>query len=436
MASFKNIISIADEGKIRINLIYAIEPDEYCRYRQYRRRFVNFKLTNYGQLLYISVGFVKRDGKLDLTTLNKRLYWSALVLAAFVLLTLCLQLVTVKGAAERTRYVAAVATLPGQLHEPVSTYTIQHIAGLLQSLQLGGDLSGLGVTQPVPSLDIVLGEDRFDMDSTLALLEDKRIRPARAKIELLVAKVERANQRRGRLLSYLPWASIAGVLAILLFVSQAWWRSRSTLIDNIAAVDEPIVALESEAFDDYLAKVLDEEMAFTGFRAKLNCLGFDQVTLPSELVLPIETAAEQFLRNSIEHGGRLSEDRLMSHKPEFLSVDVSLTETDSEYQLTVRDDGEGIDETEVVLRAIKLGLLTAEAARKIPKGQGIKYIFMSGYSGEKQAFGVSENSIGLDQVRRLVKQSGGVTGLQNSPGTYCQFTIRFNKAQSGELSVN
>jgi chemosensory pili system protein ChpA (sensor histidine kinase/response regulator) len=93
----------------------------------------------------------------------------------------------------------------------------------------------------------------------------------------------------------------------------------------------------------------------------------------------------------------------------------------------VRDDGEGIDETDVLLRAVKLELISAEQARKVPKGQGVKYIFMPGYSGEKQAFGVAENSISLDQIRRKVKRHGGSISLQNLPGSYCQLSVRFLK---------
>lgn len=360
-------------------------------------------------------------------TIHKRLYWAALILAIYVLFLLSAQLLTAKSASERASYTAAVATLPGRFHEPMSFYELEYMVELLQALQLGGDVSALGVKHLAPPLAEVLGEDRFDMDATLALLEDKRVRPALAKVELLAAKVERANERRGRIWSYLPWGSIAGIFAILLFLGQAWRRSRSKLTDNISIIDEPGEAPAPETFEEYLQKVIDEEFAFTGFKGKLNCTGFDKVTLPQELMAAVETAAEQLVRNSVEHGGRASEDRLMADKPEFLGIDVSLSENDSHYELVVRDDGEGIDETEVVLRAIKLGLLSAEDARRIPRGQGLKYIFMPGYSGEKQAFGVSENSIGLDEVRRIVKQNGGTTGLLNLPGSHCQFTMRFAK---------
>lgn len=364
---------------------------------------------------------------MELQTIHKRLYWSALALAAYVILLLAIQLATTKKSSELASYSAAVSTLPGRFHEPMSRYELATVAQALRALQAGGDLGVFGLPYSAPSLATVLGEDRFDMDATLALLDDGRIRPALAKVELLATKVQRVNERRGRILAYLQWLSLAGVFLIVLFISNAWWRSRTSLTDNISAAEEPEEDESAQTFNDYLQKVLEEEVAFTGFAAKLNCKGFDEVILPSDLLSPIETAAEQLVRNSIEHGGRALEDRLMAGKSEHLNIDVHLTEHDNHYELVVRDDGEGIDETEVVLRAIKLELLSAENAREIPPGQGIKYIFLPGYSGEKQAFGVSQNSISLDKLRRMIKLHGGTIGLQNLPGKYCQFTIKFAK---------
>ncbi|MFT6006673.1 MAG: sensor histidine kinase regulating citrate/malate metabolism [Pseudoalteromonas tetraodonis] len=81
----------------------------------------------------------------------------------------------------------------------------------------------------------------------------------------------------------------------------------------------------------------------------------------------------------------------------------------------------------VLERVLGLKLLSKKAISSVSQGQGIKFIFLRGYHEVKQAFGVSENTMGLYEVRRLIQSEGGRISVKNAPESFCQFTIRFNK---------
>jgi signal transduction histidine kinase len=336
-----------------------------------------------------------------------------------------------KSNAQAAAYSAAIATLPSRLHESMSDYEIQRLIEILNEVKTGGDLLILGSSLRSVPLAEVLGDDRFDMASTLSLLADKRIRPTQAKLELLITKVERRQARQVKFFVYLHWLALFGAGCLVIYLSYCWWATRSKLAANIAVADQALhIAAEpitATSYVDYLQSVVNEEIAFTGFAARLECSDFAESELPADLLETIEIALEQLVRNSIEHGGRTAEQRLMAGKAEYLRIDLSFVESETDYTVVVRDDGEGIDEMTVLQRVLDLRLLPKQAISSVSKGHGIKYIFLRGYHEAKQAFGVSENSIGLYDVRSLVQSRGGRITVKNSPGSFCQFSIRFDK---------
>jgi hypothetical protein len=91
--------------------------------------------------------------------------------------------------------------------------------------------------ESVPIAEI-LGQDRFDMQSILSLLTGKRLRPAQAKLELLVAKVERKQARQVRFFIYLHWSALFGVGCLLAYLTYCWWATLSKLVANIGVADQ------------------------------------------------------------------------------------------------------------------------------------------------------------------------------------------------------
>ena len=217
---------------------------------------------------------------------------------------------------------------------------------------------------------------------------------------------------------------ILGVLMLMFF--WLWKRPARHWKHEIALVDDTLDVL-SVGFDDYLQSVVDEEVKFVGHRAKLSCKGFDIEHIPQEIKAPIELIAEQLVLNSIEHGGRPAETRLLAGKTDYISIHVSLQELKESWLLTVWDNGEGLDGDQILSQALNLKLISPSSADSLAPEQRIKLIFLSGFTTRNKKLSLADNDKSLSELRAIAKLSGAVLSVQNKQGDSCQFSVSFAK---------
>ena len=108
-------------------------------------------------------------------------------------------------------------------------------------------------------------------------------------------------------------------------------------------------------------------------------------------------------------------------KPEIGTVAVQFLRAGSDgYQLSVQDDGRGLDHDKIRAEAVRQGVLTADVGRQYRSAQARRLIFRPGFTtvGEGGARG-----IGMDLVRDLVTKAGGRVGIATKPGEYTRFRI-------------
>lgn len=359
----------------------------------------------------------------DKTQQNQRLMVASLCLCAYVCVVFLLQAGIADKVLARAQYSSAVATLPQRLVAPSRQSELTGLINILRELEEGGQIPSLGLRAEYPPLAELLLGDLFDMSATVELLQQGRVRAARAKIELLSSKLQRNQSRQLRLFGALLWLSLLGALCLTAYIALCWWRARAKLNDEISPISE--LPESQMSLTQHLHKVLDEEIAFTGYHARLNTAEIDEGLFNETLAPALFTICEQLLRNSLEHGGRAADLRVLAGKPEFMTITVSLKRTPQGIELVVHDDGEGIDEKQVLQRAVELRLISLADAAKTKPGHGIKYIFSPGYSEAKPHFGVADNSIGLDRLRHIAAEHGGAIKVRNLAGKMCQISILF-----------
>ncbi|RBP48486.1 ATP-binding protein [Arenicella xantha] len=325
-------------------------------------------------------------------------------------------------------YKSAVASLPARVPASAAGAQLNRMIEILQSLERGGPQEMLGLGFDAQPLNDFLGQDLYDMQATLVLLREGQLAAAESKLELLATKVARAQSRSVRLLQTLSALGLilAGGLAV--YVLYAGVSLRRHWQQEITVLSEPDgLPLIPTNFSELLEYVVREESSFTGHHAKLKISGADTSQLPSPLSMIVEQIVEQMVRNSVQHGGRPPDVRVMSGKPEFMTVHVAIKETDSDYIVAVRDDGEGIDCDEIVARAVELKLLDQAEADAMLLESAIKLIFHADFHSANKQLSLSETDQSLGELRLLIKSVGGFISIQNQLREYCQFTIRFPK---------
>jgi signal transduction histidine kinase len=154
-------------------------------------------------------------------------------------------------------------------------------------------------------------------------------------------------------------------------------------------------------------------------RVSLVVVGLEDV--PQGYRRPVEKILGQLIHNAIRHGVETPADRAVQDKPETGTVAVQFIRAGADgYQLSVQDDGRGLDHDKIRAEAVRQGVLTAEEGAKIDPRKLATFIFRAGFT---TVDGGAARGIGMDLVRDLVNKAGGRVGIATKPGEYTRFRV-------------
>ncbi len=130
------------------------------------------------------------------------------------------------------------------------------------------------------------------------------------------------------------------------------------------------------------------------------------------------------LRNSLDHGLEMPDDREKAGKPRTGIVEINARHQENHIVIEIIDDGAGIDVERVKTKAISSGLITEDIAEKMSQKEALQLIFSSGLSTAKQVSEVSGRGVGMDIVRSNIQKLGGLVDLDTTLGTGSTFTLK------------
>jgi two-component system chemotaxis sensor kinase CheA len=129
----------------------------------------------------------------------------------------------------------------------------------------------------------------------------------------------------------------------------------------------------------------------------------------------------QLLRNSVEHGIETPDQRIAAGKPEVGTLAIDFVDRGEQgYELNVQDDGAGLDTERITEVAVKLGLLTSEAARGLDPSRLLNLIFQPGLTTSQDP---ARRGLGMQIVREHVQRLGGKLQIAAKRGQYVRFQI-------------
>lgn len=127
------------------------------------------------------------------------------------------------------------------------------------------------------------------------------------------------------------------------------------------------------------------------------------------------------VRNAVDHGIELPEERIAAGKDRVGKVRVEITADEGGATFLVGDDGRGIDSAAVTRTAVKIGLIKSDAQLSID--DSLRLIFRPGFSTASEVSTISGRGVGLDVVESAVEQRGGAVRLRTEPGLGSEFLI-------------
>lgn len=130
------------------------------------------------------------------------------------------------------------------------------------------------------------------------------------------------------------------------------------------------------------------------------------------------------IRNSLDHGIEMPDDRKAAGKPEKGTLKISAYQEGSGVIIEVQDDGKGIDPAQVRKKAVERGLISAEEAETMPDEEVIKFVFLPGFSLAKEVTDLSGRGVGMDAVRSKVDALGGQFDILSRKGVGTRVFVR------------
>ncbi|MBL6985888.1 MAG: response regulator [Methylobacter sp.] len=130
------------------------------------------------------------------------------------------------------------------------------------------------------------------------------------------------------------------------------------------------------------------------------------------------------LRNCVDHGIELSAERASLDKPLRGKIDIAVfPRSGNRVEISISDDGAGIDGAKVKAAADRLGILAQDEPSEMDDDAAVELIYRSGVSTSPIITEVSGRGIGLAIVREKVERLGGCIGVETHPGVGTTFRI-------------
>jgi len=158
-----------------------------------------------------------------------------------------------------------------------------------------------------------------------------------------------------------------------------------------------------------------------GKQVELKLAG-EQTELDKTVMEKIGDPLVHLVRNALDHGIESPEQRRASGKPETGQIRLNACHQGGNIVIEISDDGAGLNRARIAAKARERGLLTHEA--QIDDQRLIDLIFEPGFSTAETVSDVSGRGVGMDVVRRNVRDLGGNVEVSSREGQGSRFTIR------------
>jgi two-component system, chemotaxis family, sensor kinase CheA len=137
------------------------------------------------------------------------------------------------------------------------------------------------------------------------------------------------------------------------------------------------------------------------------------------------------LRNCIDHGIELPEQRERAGKPRSGTITIAITRVPGErVEMSVTDDGRGIDPDAVKAAAIKSGCLEAADAERMSDEAALDLVFQSEVTTSPLVTDLSGRGLGLAIVREKAAKLGGsaTVSSRSGKGTTLRLVVPWGRA--------
>jgi two-component system chemotaxis sensor kinase CheA len=148
-----------------------------------------------------------------------------------------------------------------------------------------------------------------------------------------------------------------------------------------------------------------------------------EIELDRSMLDEIGDPVMHLLRNAVDHGIELPEQRVRAGKSPVGELTLSAVRDRSSVLVRVTDDGRGLDRNKVLARAREAGLVEP-GKQELTDDELMRLISRPGFSTAERVTDISGRGVGVDAVMARVRALGGSIEMRSAPGEGTSVTVR------------
>jgi two-component system, chemotaxis family, sensor kinase CheA len=151
----------------------------------------------------------------------------------------------------------------------------------------------------------------------------------------------------------------------------------------------------------------------------------EQTQIDRRVLEEIKDSLIHMVRNCVSHGIESPGKRVERGKPRAGTVSLRIERGENEkVELTLSDDGAGVDLVKVKAAAVAKGFVTSEAADALEEKDALQLIFLSELSTSSLITDISGRGLGLAIARERIERVGGQVTVETKEGAGTVFRVQ------------
>jgi len=155
---------------------------------------------------------------------------------------------------------------------------------------------------------------------------------------------------------------------------------------------------------------------------ELTLLG-ETTELDRKMIEALNDPLIHLIRNAVDHGIEMPDERERAGKPRHGTLIVAAEALGAYVNVTIHDDGCGMDPKLLREAAVRKNLFSAEAAALLTDQEARELIFTPGFSTAQMITDISGRGVGMDVVRTNIIELGGQVHVDSRLGVGTSITL-------------
>ena len=150
----------------------------------------------------------------------------------------------------------------------------------------------------------------------------------------------------------------------------------------------------------------------------------EETDLDKNLVEALADPLVHLVRNAVDHGIELPDEREAIGKPREGHVILTASQEGDHIQLMIEDDGKGMNADKLRRSVVEKGLMDEESAARLENRECFNLIFMPGFSTKSEISDISGRGVGMDVVKTRINQMSGSVEVNSVEGKGSKIIIK------------